>query len=214
MKVKIKKNFKTREYKLIKSWEDVTLENWLKLIDYTNEDKSTEALKTITELSDIPKKLVKELQLRDVAIIMGKIAEMQSEQDTELKKIIKINGVKYGFFPDLNSLSLGEWSDLETMIKVGIEKNMPNIMAILFRPIVNETDSGVYTIEAYDGDIAIRSEEMKKMSAEQVQNALVFFYNLGKELCKILPLYLMKELKETKTQLHQTLLQKSGGTLG
>jgi hypothetical protein len=43
-------------------------------------------------------------------------------------------------------------------------------------------------------------EEMKKMSAQQVQSALVFFYTLGKELSEILPLYLMEQLKEMKTQ--------------
>lgn len=61
-----------------------------------------------------------------------------------------------------------------------MEKNLPDIMAVLYRPIVEETDSGVYTIEAYDGNIAIRAEQMKKMSAEQVQSALVFFTLSGR----------------------------------
>ena len=85
------------------------------------------------------------------------------------------------------------------MIKNDIEKNMPEVMAILFRPIVEEQNN-IYTIKAYDGNISIRAEEMKKMPAEQVQSALVFFYNLGKELSLTLPLYLMERLKEMKTQ--------------
>jgi len=58
----------------------------------------------------------------------------------------------------------------------------------------------IYIIDSYDGDIRLRAEEMKLMSAEQVQSALFFFYNLGKVLSEILPLYLMERLKETKTQ--------------
>ena len=86
-------------------------------------------------------------------------------------------------------------------------------MAVLYREIVEETDSGIYTIKAYDGNIAIRAEQMKKMAAEQVQSALVFFYTFGKELLEILPLYLMDKLKEMKMQSQQNLLQKSGVTL-
>tara|TARA_R100000781_G_scaffold2109_1_gene3518 strand:+ start:695 stop:1294 length:600 start_codon:yes stop_codon:yes gene_type:complete len=199
MKVKIKKKGKTKEFKLISKWEDVTLEKWLKLIDFHNGTKSKEAEETIAALSNIPKDLIKQLELKDVAVIMGKLSELQAKQDSSLKKIIEVNGKRYGFHPDLDSITLGEYADLETMIKNDIEKNMPEVMAILYRPIVEENND-VYTIEAYDGNISIRAEEMKKMSAEQVQSALVFFYHLGKELSLTLPLYLMDQLKEMKMQ--------------
>jgi len=199
MKVKIKKQGKTKEFKLISSWEDVTLEKWLKLIDFHNGTKTKEAEETIAALSNIPKDLIKQLELKDVAVIMGKLAELQAKQDSSLKKIIEIDGVRYGFHPNLDEMTLGEYADLETMIKNDIEKNMPEVIAILFRPIVEEQNN-IYTIEAYDGNITIRAEQMKKMSAEQVQSALVFFYNLGKELSLILPLYLMERLREMKTQ--------------
>ena len=124
---------------------------------------------------------------------------LQAEHDSSLKKIVEIDGVRYGFHPNLDEITLGEYADLETMIKNDIEKNMPEVMAILFRPIVEEQNN-IYTIKAYDGNISIRAEEMKKMPAEQVQSALVFFYNLGKELSLTLPLYLMERLMEMKTQ--------------
>ena len=75
MKVKIKKKGKTKEFKLINSWEDVTLETWLKLIDFNKGTKSKEAEETIAALSTIPKDLIKELELKDVAVIMSRIAE-------------------------------------------------------------------------------------------------------------------------------------------
>tara|TARA_E500000305_G_scaffold101800_1_gene95632 strand:+ start:224 stop:823 length:600 start_codon:yes stop_codon:yes gene_type:complete len=199
MKVKVKKKGKVKEFKLISSWKDVTLEKWLKLIDFATGTKTEEATETIAALSNIPKQLVKELALSDVAVIMSRIAELQQKQDTKLKKIIEIDGIEYGFHPDLDSITLGEYADLETFIKGGIEKNLPEVMAVLYRPI-KEKKNDIYIIDAYDGDIRLRTEEMKKMSAQQVQSALVFFYTLGKELSEILPLYLMEQLKETKTQ--------------
>ena len=200
MKVKIKKEGKTESFNLINSWEDVTLETWLKLIDFAEGTKTEEATETIAALSDIPKKLVKELALSDVAVIMSKVGELQQKQDTKLKRIIEINDVEYGFMPDLDSISLGQYADIETFIKNGIDKNLPELMAVLYSPVKKKNDNGVYVIDAYDGDIRLRAEEMKQMSAEQVQSALVFFYTLGKVLSEILPLYLMERLKETKTQ--------------
>ena len=199
MKVKIKKEGKVKEFKLINSWSDVTLETWLQLIDFETGTKTEEATETIAALSDIPKKLVKELSLSDVAVIMSKVGELQAKQDTKLKRIIEINEVEYGFHPDLDSITLGEYADIEQFIKNGIDKQLPELMSVLYRP-VKEKKNDIYIIDAYDGDIRLRAEEMKQMSAEQVQSALVFFYTLGKVLSEILPLYLMERLKETKMQ--------------
>jgi hypothetical protein len=209
MKINIKKKGKTKRFKLISSWEEVTLEKWLKLIDFQKGTKSKEAEETIAALSTIPKDLIKQLELKDVAVIMSKLSELQAKQDSSLKRIIEVEGKRYGFHPNLDEITLGEYADLETMIKNDIEKNMPEVMAILYRPIVDE-ENDVYTIEAYDGDISIRAEQMKKMSAEQVQSALLFFYNLGKELSMTLPLYLMERLKEMKEQSPPIASQKDG----
>ena len=209
MKVKIKKEGKVKQFKLISSWSEVTMEKWLKLMDFTEGTKTKEAEETIAALSTIPKKLIKELSLQDVAAIMGKIAELQQEQNSSLKRIIEIDGVEYGFHPDLSEITLGEFADIETFIKNDIEKNLPELMAVLYRPI-KEKKNDIYIIEAYDGNISIRAEEMKKMSIEQVQSALVFFYHLGRVLLMTFPLSLMEQLMEMKKQSQQKILQASG----
>jgi hypothetical protein len=209
MKVKIKKEGKKKTYNTINSWSDVTLEKWLKVIDLETGSKTKQAQETIAALSDIPNKLIKELSLRDVAIIMGKLAELQSKQDTVLKKIIELEGQQYAFHPDLSSITLGEYADIETFIKDGLDKNIPELMAVLFRPIV-EKDKEVYSIAAYDGEITIRAEKMKQMSAEQVQSALVFFWILGKEFLKILPSFSMERIQEITKELKTEILPKDG----
>ena len=112
MKVKIKKEGKVETFNLINSWSDVTLETWLKLIDFETGTKTENANETIAALSDIPKKLVKELSLSDVVAIMNKIGELQVNRDTELKRIITINEVEYAFHPDLSEITLGEYADI------------------------------------------------------------------------------------------------------
>jgi len=199
MKVKIKKQGKTESFKLINSWSDVTLETWLKLIEFEKGTKTENATQTIAELTDIPKTLIKELALSDVVGIMSKISQLQAVSDTKLKRIIEINEVEYGFHPDLDKISLGEYADVEQFIKNGIYTNLPEVMAVLYRPI-KEKKNDIYIIDAYDGNITMRAEEMKKMSAVQVQASLFFFYNFVKELWKILQLFLIEQQKEMKMQ--------------
>ena len=156
MKVKIKKDGKKKTYKLIDSWADVNMETWAKVVSLEAGSKVKEAEETIAALSDIPLQLVKSLAIRDVAVIMGKLSELQSESGQSLKKVIEIDGVEYGMHPNLDDITLGEYADIESFIKNGIQNNMPELMAVLFRPIV-EKKGDIYAIEAYDGNITIRA---------------------------------------------------------
>ncbi len=209
MKVKIKKGKKTKSYKVISSWSEVTLEKWLRLADLEEAGASEEALGTITELSNIPKKLVKELSIGDVSAIMDRVGLLQHQANSSLKRIIEIEGVEYGFHPSLDRITLGEFADLETFLKMGIQKHLPEVMAILYRPIV-EKKNNIYTIEKYDGNIEIRTEVIKRMKAEEVQAALVFFWSFAKELLIALPSSLTRRLKVTREQLQAKASQKNG----
>jgi hypothetical protein len=209
MKVKIKKKGKKKSFNLITSWADVNLETWVKLIAAQTGTKTKEAQETIAAMSDIPKSLINEMALKDVAIMMSKLSEIQAEKNTELKKIIEIEGQFYAFHPNLDDITLGEYADIETFIKAGLEKSMPEIMAVLFRPIT-EREKDVYAIEAYDGNIAIRAEKMKQMSAEQVQSALVFFWHFVINLSQIMPSFLVEQTQEIAKDLEMKTSQKSG----
>ena len=199
MKIKIKKQGKQKEFKLISKWEDVTLEKWIKLIDFKKGTKTKEAEETIALLSNIPKDIINQLELKDVVLIMAKVVEYQDKQNSSLKRIIKIDEEDFGFHPDLEAITLGEFADLEQFIKLGIEKHLPEIMAILYRPIVDR-EGKLYAIEPYSGNIKLRAEKMKKMSAEQVQSALVILYLLGNVFLMITESFLAERLKEMQKQ--------------
>ena len=200
MKIKVEKKGKKKTYNLIKSWKDVTLEKWVQLIAFEKLSSTQETLEVLSVLTDMPKKLIRELAIQDVANIMSKINDLQADKKVTLKKIIEVDGKEYGFHPNLGQdLTLGEWADIETMIEQGLEDNMHNIMAILFRPIL-ERENEAYIIAAYDGNIDVRAEKFKKMSAEQVQSALVFFWTLGNALSTSILLSLQERLKENPKQ--------------
>jgi hypothetical protein len=106
------------------------------------------------------------------------------------------NGKKYGFIPNLDNISGFEFADLTT---AGMDvQNLHVVMAVLFRPIINEDKFGNYQIEPYNGTQSTE-EGMKQLPLHLVNGALFFFLNLAKEL----RIHTLKstevELKKVKT---------------
>jgi len=210
MRLKINKDGKQTVYTMINSWSDVTLDKWIKLISKKEKTKTEETLETISVLSDIPKKIIKELSINDVAAIMKKLALLQESANNKLKKIITLDGIEYGFHPNLEEITLGEYADIETYMKDGIENNLPKLMSVLYRP-VTEKHGNNYSIEAYGiSDTRIRAEKFKNMKAENVNSSLVFFWNFVKELSIILPQYLMEQSKMILNKIQENNLQRNG----
>lgn len=127
------------------------------------------------------------------------------EKQYDLKRTFVMDGVEYGFIPDLDEISLGEYIDLDKNFNDW--DNMHKTMSILYRPIKIKKGSR-YQIEEYNGtDEAVK---MKDMPLDVVFGALVFFYNLEKELLKITLSYLQKEAGESMTSLQKRVLDQSG----
>ena len=204
MKVKVKKEGKVKEYNIIDSWSDVTLEKWQQLVLGKKKTKTEEAKETIKALSTLPVKLIEEMALSDVATIFERLSKLQIKG--KLKKVFEIDEVEYGFLPDLDEITLGEWADIEQYIKDGLEKNMHKIMAVLFRPVTNK-EGKMYSVQAYKDGKQRAEKFRKKMNAVQVQQSLVFFWTFGKELSTILPLYLTELMTKIQAEMN---LQKSG----
>ena len=144
------------------------------------------------------------MSLSDVAAIFERLSKLQIEG--KLKKVFEIDGIEYGFLPDLDEITLGEWADIEHYIKDGIDKNMHKIMAVLFRPVTSK-EGKMYSVQAYKDGRERAEKFRKKMNAEQVQQSLVFFWNLGNELLTTLPLFLMEKMNKIQAEMN---LAKSG----
>ena len=202
MNVSIKKDGKKQKYK-IQEWQDLTLERWAKLVSIKKGSKVKEAIDSIKVMSDIPRQLIEQLTVKDVAFILEQATEIQKEG--KLKHKIKMHNVEYGFHPNLEAITIGEYADIEQYVQTGLETNMHKIMGVLYRPIVEE-DKDNYTIAAYDSDkFDIRAEVFKKMKAKDVNSALVFFWILGNELLTILPQFLENLQKDLELKMEKIL---------
>ena len=209
MQVNIEQGGKQNKFNLITNWDDVSLETYGKLIDYKKGSKTNDAVHILKAMTDIPDKFLKTLELHDALTILSKVAIEQNEDDSLLKERFTVDGVTYGFHPKLDNITLGEYADIEHFVELGFKDNLPEIMAVLFRPITKESENG-YSIEAYDGDIEERTKIFKTMKAQQVQSALVFFWSLGSALLLTLKSFSIQDhLKEQLKDLTE-ILQENG----
>lgn len=99
-------------------------------------------------------------------------------EKTKFKNRFKLNGVEFGFIPDLEEISWGEYIDIES--NIGDFQNIHKALAVMYRPIVKDV-KGKYEIEPYKGDLSY-SEVLKYAPLDVVLPASVFFWTLGIEL--------------------------------
>ncbi len=172
-------------------------------IQEDNQDESFLATKMIEIFCDISHKDSFRMKLRDVTKVTNILGDM-FEQKPQLKKRFVLNGVEYGFIPNLDDMTLGEYVDLDTYISKW--DDMHKAMAVLYRPI--ETSLGnKYTIEKYTGE---NQDTMKEIPLDIVFGSMLFFYRLGIDLSKVMMSY-FQEKKEMPSQQLQTLMQNMDG---
>jgi len=158
----------------------------IKLLQY---QKFLEIAKNNPESEFLQQKMVQlfcGIDLKDVATIryntVKDISESLSALFSKEHKFIphfKMGGVEFGFIPNLEEITFGEYTDLDTYIVDW--DSMHKAMAVLYRPITKKGVSNTYEIEKYNGSITY-SDVMKHAPLDVVLGAVVFFYNLGNEL--------------------------------
>ena len=135
--------------------------------------------RTLELLTDIDRATIDQIKLNDLNEVYGKLLGL-TKMSEELHQFVTIDNVKYGFHPNLSEMSTGEFADLDTLCK-DLNDNLHLIIAILYRPVVKEAH-GKYSIEAYDGELEARGRVFKKkLKANVVNSALVFFWTIGKD---------------------------------
>lgn len=93
----------------------------------------------------------------------------------------ELDGVEYGFIPNLDNITTGEWIDIENY-QSSIDY-ADRLVSILYRPIKRSLkfwNKGYYSIEEYKGT----HTKLRKAPLEVYLGAMVFFYHLGKSLLK------------------------------
>jgi hypothetical protein len=161
------------------SLNEITLDQYQRFLSIMENNPEGDFVqqKMIEIFCNVPLKLVPTIPLKEVDEIIDLINKMFSAE-YKLKPIFKLGNTNFGFIPNLDEISLGEFSDLDNYF--GKWEKMHNAMAVLYRPITDKSGDK-YLIEQYNGS-ATYCDVMKHMPMDVVMGAMVFFYNLSNEL--------------------------------
>jgi len=162
-------------------------------IQKSQDDENFLSAKIIEIFCKVKLEDVMQIKFNDSEYIVNTLTEM-FEQKPNLVTKFKLNNKEYGFHPQLDDLTLGEYIDLDTFI--GDWENIEKAMAVLYRPVVNKLKDK-YTIEEYKVG---RDAEILDMPMDAVLSSIFFLWNLGLDLSKAMMNYLDKEETQALTQ--------------
>ena len=171
-------------------------------IQKTVDDEKFLSAKIIEIFCGVNLQEVMQIKFNDSEFIVDTLTEM-FEQKPNLVSKFKLNNKEYGFHPQLDDLTLGEYIDLDTFI--GDWENIEKAMAVLYRPIVNKLKDK-YTIEDYKVGI---DADMLDMPMDAVLSSIFFLWDLGIDLSQAMMNYLDKEEVQALTQFLNS--QPNGG---
>jgi len=170
--------------------KEVKLKNYQEFLLIEN-PSNDDLLKCILNINT---KELGKIKDKDIDYLINHINKL-FEQEHKFIPTFNVNGVAYGFIPNLDEITYGENKDVTSYINEW--GNMHKAMAVLFRPL-KQKQGHKYLIEEYEGSHKY-SEVMKEMPLSVVLGAMVFFYNLTNELLNYIPNYLEKELVKEQT---------------
>jgi len=119
-----------------------------------------------------------EVKISDVNKITDKINKALSEKPLLVTRF-KLGNTEFGFVPQLDDLTFGEFVDIEN--NIGDWESMHKAMSVLYRPIT-ERIKGKYQIEKYRGDSW--HDAMLNMPSSVAISAINFFFHLENDLLK------------------------------
>lgn len=187
---------------------DITLEQFQafnRVLDETDNDAFI-TYKMIATFCKIRMSDVIRIRQVDVESIASTLRKML-EEDKKFVQRFTLGGKEFGFIPNLEDISSGEYADLDKYIANW--ETMHKALAVMYRPIT-KVKGDKYEIEPYEGS-ATYSEVLKYAPLNVAFGSLVFFYRLGSELLKATLNYLEKEVKEMNIPLNHSLTQSGGG---
>lgn len=195
------------EITLPESYGDINLKQYLdlqkELINYSDDEDAQIAV-LITYLCGLDVKYISGLNKNDFDKLKDALQKFLQQTEFPLQRIIKIDGVEYGFEPNLSNISYGAYVDITKYDTIAIDTNWAKIMSILYRPIT-EKRKDTYDIKPYNGEI---DDELFLTVPMNVHfGAYNFFFLLSRDLQKSILNY-MKEMELPPNI--KRILEKSG----
>ena len=164
------------------SYGDISLKKWLEFQKELNNYEGDEAAITALmffQLCGLEPAYLKGLSIDDYAMIKSQLESFLSNTDFPLQRIIRIDGIEYGFEPNLSQMTYGAFADITKYNTITIDDNWPKIMSILYRPIVHKKGE-MYSIQSYKGEI--NTDKFLEVGMDINFGCLFFFVNLSTDL--------------------------------
>ena len=168
------------------SLSEITLsqyQKWCKIIENEEELNTFYQQKMIEIFCNADLKQIMQMRIKDVEEITKHLNTL-FEAKCEFKPLFKLENEEFGFIPKLDEMTFGEYIDLDTYLADW--QQMDSAMAVLFRPVIFKR-KGKYIIEDY---VSSDVYDLSEMPLDVVMGALVFFWNLRKELLNHIMNYL------------------------
>jgi hypothetical protein len=192
-------------------WSAVTLRDYLALRkDMETYKDNEEAMFAclLHHLCHFPVEYLQQLDIDTYLAIKGDVLKFFNDTNLTLKRTVTIDGVEYGFEPNLSQMAYGAYLDISKYENIGIDDKWPEIMSILYRPITNKAGA-LYDIKTYDG--LINSEKFLDVTMDVHFGALSFFFHLQKDLLNATLKSLTEELTEVPLPLKlKQILEENG----
>jgi len=133
------------------SYGDISLKKWLELQteleNYKDDEDAVNAL-ILFHLCGLDPTYLKGLDIISYSTIKLELDKFLANTELPLQKIIEVDGVEYGFEPNLSQMVYGAFCDITKFETISIDKNWSKIMNILYRPIVKK-QGDMYSIKPY-----------------------------------------------------------------
>jgi hypothetical protein len=189
---------------------EIPLQNYQKFMKVINNSNDQEfiAEKTIEIFCGLNLKEVIKIKwsdVKDLAVHFNKLFQ----EKPKFQSTFKIQNMEFGFIPNLDEITFGEYIDLESNI-TSVD-NFHKAMAVMYRPIKTRVKDK-YEIIQYTGTDEF-SDLMKFAPLDVVMAASVFFWNLGNDLVNNSLSYLEMEMQknpELMTSANERSLENSG----
>ena len=189
--------------KIPTSLSDIRLEQFVlfnKLMK-ESQDENFIQLAMVTIFCDVSVEDAKNIVAKDFTEIVNDITKVLSQQPRFIQRFIH-DGKEYGFIPNIDEITAGEYIDLESFLRD--EDSYNKAMSVLYRPILNKRKD-LYNIEEYKGS----HTEFNTLNLEIVLGSMLFFWNLSNELLIAMKGYLAQP--KNKILLEEALMQNGVG---
>lgn len=143
-----------------------------------NEEGEFLSLKMIEIFCNVGLDVANGMKRKDLNEAVSIISELFTKVPALVKQF-EMDGKKFGFIPNLDEMSQGEYIDLDTYSTIENWQEMHRVMAILYRPIIQQSKEK-YLIEPYETSSKY-AEAMKDLPLDIALSAVVFFYRLGND---------------------------------